>query len=391
VTGRPAGGAPRLEVLRAEDRHAAEIADFIRQIWDPRATAEAVVAARQQEAARNVAEPGVAPPTWIALQAGRVLGYVTTIPIRLWAGERDWPAYWIKGLMVLPECRGGPVGYLVLKAAVASLPRTGALAVAPPALRLFAALGYTDLGPVPNWIRPIAPHRILRRLDTASLGLSQLPRWAPRAVRLAQTTGLGAVAGWAGGVALRAAAGALRLPGTGLAAGPFEPAASVEELEPLWLAARRGFPTGVVRDARYLVHRYGAGKDGPYLWQSVRDRDTLAGVAILRRPRTEGDERLKGIRVAALADILYPTDRPAVGLALLGAVERAARAVAADAILASCSAPGLQSALRRQCYLPLSGNVHLLLRDITGERTGLGTALSDWWLTRGDGLADEVF
>lgn len=392
MTERPfASGAPKLEVVQAGDAHAAEIAEFIRQIWDAGATPESVATARREGAARNVAEPGVPPPTWIALQAGRVLGYVTTIPVRLWDGQRDWPAYWIKGLMVLPEFRSGPIGYLVLKAAVARLPRTGALAVAPPARRLFEALGYTDLGAIPNWIRPVAPGRVLQRLDLAGLGLSSLPRWAPGALRFAQRTGLAAAAGWVGGLVLRGTAAGLRLRAAGQEAAPFNPALSGDELDGLWRAARDRFPAAVVRDSSYLLHRYPVSPQSPYTWQSTRRRGVLTGVAIMRRPRLDGDERLKGIRVATLADLLYPPDSPASGLALLGAAEAAARGFGADAILATTSAPALAALFRRQCYVPLAGNVHLLLRDVAGEGQGFGQRMMDWWLTRGDGQADEVF
>ena len=181
--------APRLEVVRAEDRHADLLAEFIRQVWDPTATAESVLASRNDGAAHNVAEPGMAPPTWIAIQQDKIIGYVTTIPIRLWDGAAEWPAYWIKGLMVLPEFRGGPIGYLLLKAAAAQLNRTGGLAVAAPARRLFEALGYRDLGAVPNYVRPVAPHRILNRIDPAALGLNRLPAWTGAALRVAVSAG----------------------------------------------------------------------------------------------------------------------------------------------------------------------------------------------------------
>lgn len=391
TAGRGAGGSPRLEVIRVEDAHAPEVAQFIRAVWTPSATAESVLAGRAEAAARNVAEPGVPPPTWIALQAGKVLGYVTTIPIRLWDRHQDWPAYWIKGLMVLPEFRNGPIGYSILKAAVNQLPCTGALAVAAPARRLFVALGYTDLGAVPNWIRPVAPHNILRRLDLETLGLQRLPRWVQQALGLAQATGLATVAGWSGGLALRAIAGALRLPATGLKAHCLDPRNAADELDALWGAVREGFPTGVVRDASYLRHRYGPGADSPYEWLAVRDQGALAGIAIIRRPRPEGDPRLQGIRVATLADLLFSPGRPIAGVALLGAAEHFARQAGADAILATCSAPSLRRVLRRQLYLPIGGNVHFLFRDSGGQSGRFGSTLEDWWLTRGDGGADEVF
>jgi hypothetical protein len=111
----------------------------------------------------------------------------------------------------------------------------------------------------------------------------------------------------------------------------------------------------------------------------------------LRQPRPDGDERLKGIRVATLADALYAPSRPDAGLALLGAIEQAARRIGADAVLATSSAPAFQQLLRRQWYLPLSGNVHFLFRDVAGEAPAFGHSLAEWWISRGDGQADDVF
>jgi GNAT superfamily N-acetyltransferase len=341
-------------------------------------------------AAQNVAEPGLPPPTWIAVQGDQVRGYVTTLPIRLWDGQRTWPAYWIKGLMVLPQFRNGPIGFALLKSAVARLPRAFALAVAPAARRLFTALGFTDLGAIPNWLRPIGLGRMLRRLDVAELSLSGIPRRTTVLLRTVQRTAVAPVVGWVAGGVMRVAAAALRFPATRLEAGRFDPGDRTDELELLWESARADFPAAVVRDSRYLLARYG-GRASPYVWVGARRNGRLSGIAILRTPRPEGDPRLRGIRVAALADLLYsPRDR-LVGLALMGAVEGAARAHDADALLATCSAPVLQRLLRHQCYWPLPGNVHFLSRDASGEPTAVERSLADWWLTRGDGYSDEIF
>jgi GNAT superfamily N-acetyltransferase len=381
----------RLEILEAGDLHAAAVAEFIREVWTPSATASSVLASRSKAAASNAAEPGVAPPTWIALRAGRVLGYVTTIPVRFWDGERALAGYWIKGLMVLPEFQNGPIGYAVMKAAAARLPRSGGLAVASQARRLFVALGYTDLGPIPNWILPLAPGALLSRLDLEAIGLTGMPRWLPPSVRLARATGLATVAGWAGGWALRGLAAVSRMPGAGLqATGPTAPPA-VRELDALWESAQPGFPSGVIRDGSYLLERYPVSVSSPYEWVLVRRRGALAGAAILRRPRTDGDPRLRGIRVATLVDLLFPPADRAAGLALLGAVEGAGRRMGAEAMLATSSARLLAPLLRRQCFVRLPGNVHLLFRDASGEETQLARSLPDWWLTRGDGTSDEVF
>jgi hypothetical protein len=278
-----------------------------------------------------------------------------------------------------------------MKAATARLPRSGGLAVALPAHRLFGALGYADLGAIPNWIRPVVPGRVLKRLDLAALGIQGVPSWARATLRLAQVAGIAALVGWIGGVVLRGLAAALRLPAVGFQSAWRDRAPAAQELDVLWSEARGAFPTAVVRDARYLLDRYGPDSGSTYAWVTTRYGGKLAGIAILRGPRPEGDPRLHGIRVATLVDVLYPAGAPAAGLALLGTIERAARELNADAILATGSAPALHRVLRRQGYLQIGGNVHLLFRDASGETAAYGSTMTEWWLTRGDGNADEAF
>jgi len=210
-------------------------------------------------------------------------------------------------------------------------------------------------------------------------------------MRLARATGLATVVGWVGGSALRAIAATSRLPGMGLRATEATPLPTGRELDDLWELARPGFPSGVVRDASYLLERYPVSGSSPYEWVLVRRRGTLAGAAILRRPRADGDPRLRGIRVATLVDLVFPPADRSAGLALLGGVERNARRLGAEAILATSSARVLAPLLRRQCYVPLPGNVHLLYRDASGAGVHVAGNLSEWWLTRGDGNSDEVF
>lgn len=389
VNKQSGGGAPKLEVLQASEAHGAEIAAFFRAVWDPSATPDSVINAGREAAARNVAEPGVPPPTWIALQAGQVLGYVTTIPSRWWNGREAAPAYWIKGLMVLPEFRSGPIGYLVLKAAAAKLPLSAGLAVAPAARRLFEALGYQDLGPIPNLIQPLAPGKILQRVDLNALGLSsRFPR-ASRPLGLLQKSGLVGLGGWGLGQLLPVMAAGARL-GADRGA-PLDGPPTAEMVSALWQRVRDSFPAGPVRTPEHLLHRYPVGPESPYQWLASRKGTQLTGLGVLRRPREMSDERLRGIRIATLADLVFPLDRPAAGLALIGAAAKQARRAGADALLASTSSPVLARLLRRQCYVSMGGNVHFLLRATSGDNSSLPRRLDEWWLTRGDGLADEVF
>jgi hypothetical protein len=381
--------ASRIQATLATEEHAGAIAAFYRETWSRDATAESVLAARRQ----NVVAPGEAPPLAIVLEGSRVIGCCGSIPQRLWDGVAEHPAYCIKGLMVLAEYRGGPIGFLVGKALAEQVTRATVLVVAPAARRLFSALGYTDLGAVTNFVRALRPGSMAQRLDVASLGL-RLPRWLTAGVRLAQRARVASVAGGVAGLALDLAAavtrgGAARF----ITECAVEPPAR-EELDGVWRCAQGAIGASVVRDGWYLRWRYGgnvtAADHNRYAFITVRDGTRLVGVAVLLQPRAIGDPRLRGIRVATISDILFPPERRDVGLAILGGVERAARSAGADAILATTSHRALARLLRRQAYVALAGNVHFFLRDVSGAARW-PQDLASWWLARGDGEADEVF
>ncbi len=376
--------ASRIQVMLATEEHAAAIAAFYRQVWNPHATAELFVSTRRQAAADNVAAPG---------------DYCGSVPQRLWDGVAERPAYWVKGLMVLPEYRRGPIGYLVWQQMAAQLTRATMTIVTPAAQRLFRASGYTDLGAMTNFVRLLRPGQVAQRLDVAGLGLG-LPRRIAVGARLAQRTGLAGVAGACVGVVADLTATATRRAGARFAMDCTIEPPSRDELDELWREARGSIAASPVRDGLYLRWRFGADGTAPglgpeadesrYLFITAREDTRLAGIAVLLQPREHSDPRLRGARVATISDIVFPANRDAVGLALLAGAERAARARHADAILCSATHRALARLLRRQSYLPLPGNVHFYHRDATGV-TRWPLDLGSWWLTRGDGGADEVF
>jgi hypothetical protein len=63
----------RLEIVAATDEHAAELAEFYATVWNGQGSAADVVASRAAAAELNPAEPGEAPPLFLAVQNGRVL------------------------------------------------------------------------------------------------------------------------------------------------------------------------------------------------------------------------------------------------------------------------------------------------------------------------------
>lgn len=378
----------RVDVVCVDDRHLEPLAQFYRQTWDAGATAETVHRARAAAAAANPLSPGQPPPTFLLLAGGRALGHVTTIPVRLWAGGAQRAGYWVKGLMVVPDHRNGPVGMLLLREALHHLPLAMAMVVQPAPRRLLHALGFTDLGTIPNHLRLLRPTNLLRHLDSDALGVVAGARHLTRVVRLARRTGLAAAAG-----ATAAAAGAVWSSLLGGVPRSLEvridtPLDSAE-IDALWQEARRGLAAAPCRDGTYLRARYAAMGDGPYRLVAARAAGALRGVAVVRAPRTESDERLRGIRIATLSDLIFPPDQPHLGRAVIAGAERQAAALSADALLCSATHGVITSLLRRRAFLRLAGNVHFMIRDT--EQGRYPPALADWWLTRGDSNADEMF
>ena len=377
--------ANRVEVVRVESEHVPALAEFYRQVWDRDATADSVARARAAAAAANPVTPGEPPPTWILLQDGRAIAHVTTIPVRLWLNGRLNSAHWIKGLWVLPEHQRSSAGFLVLRAATSGVSPALGLVHEPAAIRLFQALGFTDLGGLPNAIRVLRPREVLRRLDLDALGLGSRAPWLRSAVRfgraaaplLGPATGAAltlwsAVAsGWSNGLRIHLDAECDR-----------------DGIDQLWNSAKGEIRAAPVRDARHFAERYGGRPE--YCFVHVRSGSRLIGLGVVKAPGDEGDSRLRGIRIASLSDLLHaPHDRRAA-LAMLRGAERAARECRADALLASVSASPIRPLLERRGYVRLPANLHVLAR-FQGEAPPPSTDITDWWFARGDSGADGSF
>ena len=388
--GRTLNKSPITTVLATDD-HAESLATFYREAWSAKdAGGEKVLAARCLAARRNIAFPGTSPPTAIALEGGRVVAHCTTVPDRFLLFGEERPGYWTKGLMVLPEHRNGPLGFAVLRTLVSQLPNSAAMVVSRPARRLFSALGFHDLGPIPNFIRPIRPANVLARLSLDGLGLEGLPKWVRAAARIASTPGIRPFVSLALKVWLRTS---LRL-ATGM-----RPAANrtltyglpmPEDMDSLWAKAKEEVQAAPVKDSRYFRARYEGPAGSSYTVVAGYDPHGLSGLATVRWPSEQGDPRLNGIRIATLSDgITAPIGRAGL-VALLTAAISAADAAGADALLATCGHSRMTQALVACGFRRLPGNVHFLVR-FAGVNPIDYPPQSEWWLGRGDGDADGVF
>jgi hypothetical protein len=378
----------KAEVVHATDAHAPLLAEFFRKVWDSNATAEGVLSGRAAAAASNPVTPGQTPPEFLFLADGRIVGYVGSIPVRLWNGSKELSAHWVKGLMVLPEFRNGPVGFMVLKEAVKHLSPGLSIAGAPAALRLLEALKFTNLGPVPNFIRILRPARVMQRLRLDRLGLPGLPTWMPRVARIGQVTRLavlgGAVAAALTPLWIRARCGG---PGSCVIRLEHSPG-TADEIDELWMRCRPQMGCAVVRDNAYWHSSYAS--DPSYRFVRVEQGNQLAGIAAVRASQASNDPRLQGIRVATLSDVVFPFDQFQTGTALLTGAERLARDLEADALLCSVTHPSMTALLPRHAFLRLPGNLCFLFRESPGEQR-LAATQTSWFVMRGDSNADEVF
>jgi len=376
-------------VTRFKPQYLDSLTEFFRDLWDPLATPESVANARAQDAAQNVVNPGEEFPTYLFVQQGRVLGHLTTIPVRLRSGGVDRAAYWLIGFMVHPQHRNGPIGFLLLKQAVSDLEVTLSLTVQQATIRLLTAVNFRELGILPNYLRPLRPSRILSKLDPEALGLSVLSPVVRIATRAARVPIAAGAAGLVVGTGLGVWAAVNGRPGRGVREhyGAYALGASADAL---WSDCRDRLGCVAARDSAYLRWRYDVSSAGSYRSLSITEDGAMRGLAVIRVPRAIGDPRLGGIRVATLSDLIYDPARVDVGLALLARAERAARRMDADALLTSAAHHAHGPLLKRRGFLRFAGNLHLLVRDEVGALSGR-TTLGEWWVMRGDMNADMVF
>lgn len=373
-------------MLPVESHHAPLLAEFFRNTWDPNSTSEKVTEGRARGAAENISEPGFPPPTFIALQGGRIIGYCSTLPLRLWAKGESRSAYWAKGLMVLPEFRGGPIGYHVLAALTKSTPLIAAVTVAEGSKRLFGALGYRDLGAIPNLVRPTQFRMALSQVRPKSLcAEGRLLKLVLGAAELGRGYGGAYVAG----LALDGVSSLLFRERAGHNEVHVSESVDRDEIDSLWDRVKVRLSALPVRDYKSWKARYGLGPLSGYSYVTVRRDAELAGVALVKIPKAEGDSRLAGLRMASISDILVSPDDPALPLLLQASEARAAQ-LGAGAVIMSMTDRRLLDAARRRGYIRRPGNIHFFLKAPTDE-SWWPADLSSWWLTRGDGESDASF
>jgi hypothetical protein len=387
----PAHVPETLRVRRLGEQDAASIAELFRAAdWDHGATAEGIREMLRTAATENPFEPGKEPPTVGAFLGTRLVGFITTIPTQFWNGAKYTPAHWLKALLVLEEHRNGPIAMLLMRGILKHVDLAASMPASPMARQLSVALGMLDLGAVRDYIHPLRPTRILRKLDFRRFEhLSRLPRAISVAIEVAKTPPLAYTIGASMSLGLTL----LRLPsawaGRRLTTQLDTRLSSEAALDSLWARAQRIGSCSAARSSAYLRWRYERGGKGHYCFASAWRGDDMVGLAVLAPPLRADDSRIAGLGIGSVIDLLLDPNCPAALPSLLGAARRWARAANYDALLLTASHRCLRVPLRRAGYVQMPGNIHLMLRD-AGGKFGLSTDLDAWMVTRGDAWSDHL-
>lgn len=380
-----------LRVRRLDEQDAGPIAELFRAAeWDDGATADGVREMLRTAALENPIEPGKAPPTVGAFIGTRLVGFVTTIPTQFWNGETHAAAHWLKALCVLQEHRNGPIALLLMRGILKHVDLAASMPASPVARQLSAQLGMLDLGAVRDYIEPLRPTRILRKLDVRRFEhLGRLPRTMSVAITVAKIPPLAYVIGALISLGLTV----LRLPSV-LAGrrlrtqlGARLPAEAA--LDSLWARAQQTGSCAPTRSGAYLRWRYECGGKGHYSFASAWSGDDVVGLAVLAPPRRPNDARIAGLGIGSVVDLVVDPSCPAALPSVLGVARRWARDANYDALLLTASHRSLSGPLLRAGYVQMPGNIHLMLRD-PGGKYGLSTDLGAWMVTRGDAWGDHL-
>lgn len=254
---------------------------------------------------------------WVCRRDGVIVGQQAEIPFALSIGGVRRPAVWSIDLMVEDAWRIRGVGPGLVATQLAERSLAGGLNVSDKGKRTYDRAGWTDLGIVPVYVRPLAVGRAVRLAPVPP----QLRRLAPMVdppLRAFDRT-LARAARWAG-VAL-------------------EPVERFDDrVDAVWAAAARDYPVLAVRDAATTRWRLDDRPDRHLLRRFLLTRrGSPLGYVALRPTSRAGD------RAVAVVDYLAPV-RWVAPLLALAAV--AARDDGAVALLCKTRNPAADRSLR---------------------------------------------
>jgi hypothetical protein len=376
----------RVSVLSPSDKPA--LTAFYRAVWNSSSTVESTDDADSSSVPCPFTPD--APPVVAVYSGAQIIGHLASIPTELWDGRSSAGAHWLKGLMVLEQYRNGPIGYQLVKEMMKQVSLTAVMTVAPAARRLFQAVGFKDMGSVPNYVTVIRPTRVLRAIDVERLGLGSLPRALRVLLSIARWPPVARVGGSVAAAALSLLDTVNGLSLMGLRARVIATPPSAADTDGVWEKLRAHSNLAPSRSGAYIAWRYAGGRPGRYEFIEVRRHGTLVALVVVRRPERVDDPRLAGLRVGLVVDLVVdPSDSAAIAASFLAA-RKWGKKTACDAVLLTLSHLGVGRLVKRVGFVKIPGNVHFMLRTPAGAPITAPQDTGRSWLTRGDAWGDDI-
>ena len=381
----------RVAVLSVGDRAAAQ--RFFARTWGEQRAPDSEQAA--SEIVRDLENcefpfPHLAPAPAIGVfNQEEIVGYLGSIPTGFWDGRQEVDAYWIKGFMVEPSYRNGPLGYQLAKMMRDVTGLAGILVVASAARRLFEAVGFRDLGAIPNLVIPINSRRLLELADPDRLGLKSASRLQRMVLRVARGRIAARIGGTLIDLTLSALAGAKRVASRDVEAHVESTPPPKEEIDQLWRRMRESLDFCPTRSGAYIHWRYVGDGSGRYRFVHVRRGAQLVGLVVVRLPERLDDPRLAGLKVALMVDLMVDVRDRSAGTAALLAARRWARLPNCDAALLTLPQLHLRRVARGIGFIRVPGNIHFLIRA-PRDTCVVPNTLDNAWVTRGDAWGDDI-
>jgi GNAT superfamily N-acetyltransferase len=312
----------------------------------------------------NPNTPPDGPVIWMAREGGILLGQMATMPFPMWWGDREVKASAGNDYFVRKSAQGRGIGIALSNRWADEVDVALALGLTPSSYPLFRKI-FTDVGPVPSFLKILDANAVARR------------KW-------------GAVGG--------AIAGPLLGLGLSLISRRTSPPSEIEvrpvqafsdEYDDLWMKARASYTTCVRRDARYLRWKYLACPFREYRVLEARKADALMGYAVLRE---EGDA---SFRRGVIADLFCDTKDLATQDGLIAAAVEDFSTKRLARIEVYCFNSRLAAALKRHGFRSGTTGVQYCVAyrgtaDGKGGAKTVLTNLPNWNLFIGDGDLDRA-